>query len=118
VLAATIVAIAVGAVAFLRNFHREFGVSTAAFLRAIGPPTALAVGAGVPLGVYTLAFADLGSQREAAVVLAAVVLVYGATYWVLASRLGYLPRRLTLSRARRPAPSRDEALAGTSGPTR
>jgi O-antigen/teichoic acid export membrane protein len=118
VLAATFVSIAFGAIAFLRNFHREFGIRGREFLAAIAPPTALAVGVGVPFGLYALAFMELDSRLQAAVMLAAVTLLYGAIYWVLASRLGYLPARLTLSRGRRAAPPRDEALVGTPEPTR
>ena len=101
VLAGTFVAIAIGAVAFLRNFHREFQVPAADFARSIGPPAALALAVGIPFAVYDVLVDAPATRLAAAALLAATVLLYGLAYWFLASRLGFLPARLTLGRARR-----------------
>lgn len=110
VLAGTVVAMTVAALVFLHRFHRLFDLSWRDYARAVGPPTAVALGLAVPFGAFDLLVGSAPRERfEALGMLLLVVGPYGLAYWLVTSRLGYLPERLRAPwvrpRKATPAPS-------------
>lgn len=101
ILAGTALAVTIGAAIFVVRFHRRYKIPFADYFRSVGPPAALAFGLLAPFLVLPL-FGDfvLDSRLASVSVVASVATIYGLTYWAAASRLGYLPEKLSLRRAR------------------
>jgi O-antigen/teichoic acid export membrane protein len=95
VVTGTFLALSVGSLIFMARFHRHFGLPARDYLAAVLRPGALAFGLALPLGVFDLFVTAPDSRPQAAAILLALSSVYGLTYWVTASRLGFLPSRLT-----------------------
>jgi O-antigen/teichoic acid export membrane protein len=96
VLAATVIAMSSAALLLMYRFHRSFEIPGRDYARAVLPPTALSLGLAVPFVLFTLFVAPEPSTRPVALAhLAAVSAPYATAYWLIASRLGYLPDRLT-----------------------
>jgi hypothetical protein len=90
------------ALLLMYRFHRSFGIPGRDYARAVLPPTALSLGLAVPFVLFDLLVAPEPSARPGALVLLAAVSVpYATAYWLIASRLGYLPDRLTAPWLRR-----------------
>ena len=101
VLWGTFLAMALGAFLFVVRFHREYGIPLAVYFRQVGPPAALSFATAVPFSlVYLFQDGLLESRWTALVALAGIGGPYMLVYWLAASRLGYLPDKLTLSRLR------------------
>lgn len=101
VLFGTFLAITVGSALFVVRFHRRYSIPLVDYLRAVGTPALLAGGLALPFALLWLTGdALLGSRATAAATVLSIVGLYGAAYWVAASRLGLLPRKLTLRFAR------------------
>jgi O-antigen/teichoic acid export membrane protein len=99
VLGGTAIAIVVGAVVFLVNFHRHYGVPSGIYVRAAGAPVLVALLAGLPIVVWLLITGDPVSGRWAGfAVTFAFLATYVAIYWPIASSLDMLPERLSLRR--------------------
>ena len=114
VLAGTVIAMSSAALLLMYRFHRSFEIPGRDYARAVLPPTGLSLGLAVPFVLFDLFLAPEPSTRPGALaLLAAVSLPYATAYWLAASRLGYLPDRLTAPWLRRP---RD--LAGAAGEAR
>ena len=112
VLAGTVIAMSSAALLLMYRFHRSFEIPGRDYARAVMPPTVLSLGLAVPFVLFDLFVAPEPSTRLAALaLLAAVSVPYATAYWLIASRLGYLPDRLTAPwlRPREPA---GEARAG------
>ena len=102
VLAGTVIAMSSAALLLMYRFHRSFGIPGRDYARAVLPPTALSLGLAVPFVLFDLLVAPEPSARPGALVLLAAVSVpYATAYWLIASRLGYLPDRLTAPWLRR-----------------
>lgn len=95
VLAGTFVAIAGGALLFVRRFHRAYSLPLGDFTRAVVPPAALALGLGIPFAAIAAAVGVPDTRPVAAIAFVATVGPYGLAYWLVASALDWLPRRLT-----------------------
>lgn len=107
VLAGTVIAMSGAALLFMRNFHRVFEVPGREYFWAVLPPAGLAVGLALPFALFDLFVATGSESRPTALgLLAAITGTYGLAYWLLASRLGYLPDRLTAPWLRRRAEAR------------
>ena len=112
VLAGTVIAISSAALLLMYKFHRSFSIPGRDYARAVLPPTALSLGLAVPFVLFDLFVAPEPSTRLAALaLLAAVSVPYATAYWLIASRLGYLPNRLTAPWLR-PRELAGEARAG------
>lgn len=103
VLAGTILALFVGSLLFLRDFHRYYELPVDTYLRAIRSPVILAGGLTLPfLAVYLLFGISASTRPSAVAVLLGVTGLYGLAYWVLASRLRLLPKRIEFPLFKRP----------------
>jgi len=103
VLAGTILALLVGSLLFLRAFHRIYELPLRSYLRAVGPPLALAGGLTLPFIVAQALVGLSATNRTSAVTALAVVGgLYGLAYWIVASRMRLLPQRLEFPFFRRP----------------
>lgn len=112
VLAGTVIAISSAALLLMYKFHRSFSIPGRDYARAVLPPTALSLGLAVPFVLFDLFVAPEPSTRLAALaLLAAVSVPYATAYWLIASRLDYLPNRLTAPWLR-PRELAGEARAG------
>lgn len=101
VLIGTVFALSAGAVLFLWQFHRAYGLPARDLGEALLPPLGLAVGLAAPFAAWYLAAGSIPEERPAALLgLALTGGVYALAYWVLASRLRLLPERLSLPRLR------------------
>jgi O-antigen/teichoic acid export membrane protein len=102
VLGGTFAAITGGSLYFLHRFHQRYELPLQTLLASAGPPALLTLGLVLPFAAwYLVAEPDAATRAEAAVVLVPACGAYLLAYWVLASRLGLLPARLTLRRPRR-----------------
>ena len=112
VLAGTVIAMSSAALLLMYRFHRSFEIPGRDYARAVMPPTVLSLGLAVPFVLFDLFVAPEPSTRLAALaLLAAVSVPYATAYWLIASRLGYLPNRLTAPWLR-PRELAGEARAG------
>jgi O-antigen/teichoic acid export membrane protein len=101
VVAGTCVALSAGSLVFMGRFHRRLALPAHDYASAVLPTGALAFGLAVPFGVLDLLVATPSSRLPAAAILLAVACTYGLAYWIAASRLGYLPSKLTFTLRRR-----------------
>lgn len=112
VLIGTFMAIAGGALIFVVRFQREYGIRWAEYPRIVGPPALLSLGLAIPFLPFHLFGSELLARRASAAPAAALIVgLYGLLYWIIASRLDYLPERLNLRRLTR----RAHARAGAAG---
>jgi O-antigen/teichoic acid export membrane protein len=103
VLAGTVIAMSSAALLLMYRFHRSFAIPGRDYARAVLPPAALSLGLAVPFAVFDVLVGDAAATRQGALALLTLVsLPYSVAYWLLASRLGYLPDRLTAPWLRRP----------------
>lgn len=106
ILGGTFLALTIATLVFTWRFHMMYGVPWREFWDAVLPPAALAIVVALPLALIDLLAGDLtGSRLQDAVVLVVISGIYGGVYWVVASRLGWLPDRMTLGRLRRKVPT-------------
>ena len=97
VLAGTFVALSSGSALFIVLFHRQYDLGVKDLRAAAGGPVGLALGLAIPFAVYyAVVTPDVEGRLPAAVALAITAGLYAGMYWVAASRLGYLPAKLTL----------------------
>lgn len=102
VLLGTFGALTIGNAAFVWVFHRLYDLPRSDLVAAAARPAALALALMVPFGSYYL-FADPipESRGEAAIGLLFTAVPYSIAYWLAASRLRYLPERLSAGVVRR-----------------
>lgn len=109
VLAGTVIAMSGAALLLMWRFHRTFEIPGRDYARAVWPGAALSFGLALPFVAFDLLVGAPGQDRLTALaLLAAVSVPYSLAYWLIASRLGYLPDRLTAPWLRRD----DRAAAG------
>lgn len=102
VLAGSIVAITVGSVRMIWQFQRAYAIPGRAFVAAVRGPTAAALGLGIPAAIVAILLP--APDRFACVALTiGLAGSYAAAYWLVASRSGWLPARLTAPFVRSPA---------------
>jgi O-antigen/teichoic acid export membrane protein len=101
VVAGTFLALSMGSLMFVARFHRLFSLPWQDYTSAVLPPGALAFGLAVPFIVLDIFTHAPASRPPAAAALLAVAATYGLAYWIAASRLGFLPSRLTFPLRRR-----------------
>lgn len=101
VVAGTFLAVSFGSVLFTVRFLRLFSVPAGDFFAAVVPTGVLAIGLALPLAAASLVIDVPESRLPATLLLAAVTVAYALPYWILATRRGFLPRRLELPAARR-----------------
>jgi O-antigen/teichoic acid export membrane protein len=107
VLGGTALALTFGSALFVARFHRAYGLPLAEYVRAAGPPAALAIGLGGVVALWELMIGWGGLARGPSLaVTAGLVVAYSLVYWPLASRLGFLPDKLALNVGRRPLATR------------
>jgi O-antigen/teichoic acid export membrane protein len=101
VLAGTFLAVSIGSLLFVRSFHRLYGVPYAIYVSAVSGPAALAAAVALPPTALQF-FAGAGEDRlEALILLVGSAGGYLAVYWIIASRLDWLPDRLRFRGLRR-----------------
>lgn len=94
VVTGTFLAVTLGSLRFTQRFLSLFELPLRDFLRGVLPTGLLAIGLGVPLAALSI-LVDVPQDRlEAALLVALSLILYGLPYWILASRLGYLPQKL------------------------
>ena len=102
VLVGTFLAISLGSGLMLRSIHRAYDLTANDFWGAAWRPIGLSAGVALPLLIVDLIIAPSVSGRPANVAaLISVSAIYSVGYWILASRAGVLPQKLTLGRVRR-----------------
>jgi O-antigen/teichoic acid export membrane protein len=104
VVGATVVALVASSTVLTVRFHRSHDIDWRVYALAVGQPFLLALTAAAPCIAWLLLQGAPDDRLSALPVCAGFGVVFGAIYWVAASRLDILPERLTLSRLRR-APS-------------
>jgi O-antigen/teichoic acid export membrane protein len=99
VLAGTMLALTVGSAVFVLRFHRAYALPLRDYVIAVVPPAVLALGlgAGVAVGEALEGF-GLRSRPTSALMLVGISVGFVGIYWPIASRLGFLPEKLTLGR--------------------
>lgn len=101
VVAGAVASILIASVLFVQRFHRYYRLPISDFTSAAGPPAAVSLLIALPLAaVYLLTGLTFDNRLDAMVVLVPVGALYVLSYWVVASRLHFLPRRLTLRLSR------------------
>jgi O-antigen/teichoic acid export membrane protein len=96
VLVATVGAEVTASSVFLVRFHRRYGFGWRDFRHAVGPPAALTLLAAVPFAVLYIVGIPLPTSRGPALLGAAATGgTYGLVCWIVASRLGLLPEKLS-----------------------
>lgn len=104
VLAATFLSIAASSLLFIQRLHRAYEMPIGDYLRGVLPPAALSIGLAAPFGVVSFVAAELAAERVPALLaLAGTAGIYSFAYWLIASRLDYLPSKLTARWPRRRA---------------
>lgn len=102
VLAGTVLGVSGSVLLYVRRFHRVYDIPLRDYVRAVGPPALLSVGLAAPLATIAIMAGELAATRAtAAPALAAVSGLYLLAYWLVASRLGFLPAKLTAPLDRR-----------------
>lgn len=94
VVTGTFLALLLGSVRFTRRFLALFELPLRDFLAGVMPTALLAVGLAVPFALPAIAIGDPSGRPEATLLFALVAGGYGLIYWLLASRLEYLPEKL------------------------
>lgn len=103
VVAGTALALILGSMAFNRRFLKFFALSERDLWSGVLPPAALALGVGIPPALLAI-FIGLPSGRPLAIALLAIsTALYIFPYWILATRRGLLPEKLTFPPRRRGA---------------
>jgi O-antigen/teichoic acid export membrane protein len=102
VLIATVAAEVVASAVFLLLFHRRYSLRWSDFSAAVAQPLAVTLLAAVPFGLwYLLAGSTPDSRGPALVGTLATGGVYSLVCWLIESRLGLLPERLSAKWLRR-----------------
>jgi O-antigen/teichoic acid export membrane protein len=104
VVGGTFIAITIGGLRFTHRFLRLFDLPPREAMAAIVPPLVLAVGLAIPSIVLALVVGTPSNRLAAAFWLAISVTIFAVPYWILASRLRFLPDRLWFPFWRRPVP--------------
>ncbi|UGS34615.1 lipopolysaccharide biosynthesis protein [Capillimicrobium parvum] len=97
VLAGTVLALSLGSAVFIVRYNRAYGLSWSDYFAAVVPPALLSFGVAAIIGVWVLLLGWGEPLR-----LTSIFLVIGITagytliYWPIASRLGFLPAKMTL----------------------
>jgi O-antigen/teichoic acid export membrane protein len=114
VLSGTAIAIASGSLLFTHRFHRAYAMPFREFVTAAGQPLALALVLGAPILVWRVVGTVPNSRGPAALELLAACIYYLVSYWIAASWLSFLPRRLAF-RWIAPRGVRTTPVVATSG---
>lgn len=101
VVAGTFLAVTVGSVIFNARFLRIFGLPLRDLIAAVVPPGTLALGLGIPPAALALAVGVPTARPSAIFWLAVATTAYVIPYWLIATRRGYLPRKLEFPPFRR-----------------
>jgi O-antigen/teichoic acid export membrane protein len=97
VLAGTVVALTLGSVIFVVRYNRVYGMSWGDYLAAVMPPALLAFGVAAIIGLWVLLVGWGEPLRLTSMLLVVGVAAgYALIYWPIASRLGFLPSKMTL----------------------
>jgi O-antigen/teichoic acid export membrane protein len=120
VLLGTLVALTIGSLMLLRSFHRQYGFRASTFTRAVWPPARLTLLLAMPYVVWWVVAGTTPTSRLDAVPgLLATLVPFALSYWLLASRLEYLPVPMRVQTLLRrvvtrigPAPLRSDVSAG------
>jgi O-antigen/teichoic acid export membrane protein len=102
VVAGTAVALIIGSTVFNVRFLRLFELPERTFWESVRPPLGLAFGLAIPAAALALLVGLPEDRALAVALLAASMLSYLPPYWLLASRRGLLPEKLSYP-LRRPA---------------
>lgn len=106
VIGGTFLALLIGSLRFTERVLKLFDLPLRDFLAGVVPTAALALGLAIPPAALALIVGVPSGRGPACVLFAISVLLYLPPYWLLASRRGYLPEKMTLGRARRhPSPT-------------
>jgi hypothetical protein len=114
------VALTIGSLMLLRSFHRQYGFRASTFTRAVWPPARLTLLLAMPYVVWWVVAGTTPTSRLDAVPgLLATLVPFALSYWLLASRLEYLPVPMRVQTLLRrvvtrigPAPLRSDVSAG------
>jgi O-antigen/teichoic acid export membrane protein len=101
VVTGTFLALSIGSLVFIGRFHRLFSLKGREYTHAVVPPGALAFGLAIPFAVLDIVIGAPESRPWSAAALLAVAGTYGFAYWIAASRLRFLPGKLTFPLRRR-----------------
>jgi len=100
VLIGTVLAEVIASSVFLVRFHRRYELRMAPFWDAVVRPVAVSLGLAVPFAAWYVAGGPIASTRLPALIgLVCTGLLYIVGCWLIESRMGLLPERLSLRRA-------------------
>lgn len=105
----TFLAVTIGSLIFNARFLRLFELPARDLLAAVVPPGTLALALGIPPAALALAVGVPDGRPSAILWLALASALYAIPYWLIATRRGYLPRRLEFAPLRRRDPLADPA---------
>lgn len=103
VVGGTFLALLLGSLRFTERVLKLFSLPLRDFLAGVLPTGALALGLAIPPAALAIVVGAPSSRAIAIVCLAASVLVYGLPYWIVATRRGFLPEKLSFPLWRRRA---------------
>lgn len=101
VVGGTFLALLIGGVLFTERVLKLFELPLHDFLAGVLPTGALALGLGIPPALLAISIGAPSGRLPALILLCVSVGIYGLPYWIIASRRGYLPDRLTFPMGRR-----------------
>ena len=105
VLLATVGAQMAAAAVFLVRFHRRYSLSSIAFRGAVAKPIVVSVLAALPFALWYVFAGEVPAGRGSAIVgVICTSGLYGALCWLVESRLGLLPEKLSAAAVRRRMP--------------
>jgi O-antigen/teichoic acid export membrane protein len=105
----TFLALIVGSLRFTKRFLEMFQLPWSDFVGGVLPTAALSFALAIPSALLAIYFGTPDGRPAAIVLLGIGSLLYLIPYWLLASRLEYLPEKLRFPRSRAAAPG--EGLA-------
>jgi O-antigen/teichoic acid export membrane protein len=94
VVGGTFIAVSLGGIRFTHRFLRMFDLPAREALASILPPLVLAVVLAIPAIILSLIVGTPSNRLVAGVWLAISVSIYVLPYWIIASRLRFLPDRM------------------------
>lgn len=100
VVGGTFLALTLGSLRFTERFLKLFELPLRDFLAGVVPTGVLAIGLALPLAVIAIVVGAPSGRLTAALLLAFTVVAYGLPYWILATRLDFLPEKLRFPRMR------------------
>ena len=109
VVTGTFLAFTFGSTLFSVRFLSLFNLPVRDFLAAVLPTGALAIGLALPPALLAVLVGTPDNRLSAALWLALSVTIYGVPYWLIATRLGFLPMKLEFPPWRCPTTSASSA---------